>query len=56
LSTKGLGEHRVVQYYGFYYIIVVLPGAGEECPTARWGGKSGQLKDRVAEETRFFSR
>jgi len=48
----------IKQYYGFYYIIVVLPGAGEERPIRsqkRRGGKSGQLKDRVTEETRFFS-
>lgn len=45
-----------MQYYGTYYIIVVPLGAGEERPTARPGGKSGQLKGRVAGETRFFSR
>jgi len=29
-------------------------GAGEERPTARRGGKSGQLKGRVTKETWFF--
>jgi len=41
-----------MQCYGVCYIMVVLPGAGEEHPAARRGGKSGQLKGRVAEETR----